>query len=132
MVSQLCLMCGSTYNCQTLCLGARLRYSLVVDEDVKKQTNKQALFSSASLSLYPYLLSPSIAICHPLSSLFSPPPSLTSFSLSLSSSLSPSPSLSLSLCLYIPNHLSPGLVPSLSLSPFSSRFLSIHALSLSL
>ena len=36
MVSQLCLM----YNCQTLCLGARPRYSLVVDEDVKKP-NKQ-------------------------------------------------------------------------------------------
>ena len=43
MVSQLCLMCGSTQNCQTLCLGARPRNSLVVDEDVKKphkQTNK--------------------------------------------------------------------------------------------
>ena len=36
MVSQLCLMCGSTQNCQTLCLGARPRYNLVVDEDVKK------------------------------------------------------------------------------------------------
>ena len=40
MVSQLCLMCGSTLNCQTLCLGARPRYSLVVDEDVKKPTNQ--------------------------------------------------------------------------------------------
>ena len=36
MVSQLSLMCGSTLNCQTLCLGACPRYSLVVDEDVKK------------------------------------------------------------------------------------------------
>ena len=40
MVSQLCLMCGSTKNCQTLCLGARPRYNLVVDEDVKKPTNQ--------------------------------------------------------------------------------------------
>ena len=40
MVSQLCLMCGHTYNCQTLCLGARPRYSLVVEEDVKKPTNQ--------------------------------------------------------------------------------------------
>ena len=40
MVSQLCLMCGSTLNCQTLCLGARPRYSLVVEEDVKKPTNQ--------------------------------------------------------------------------------------------
>ena len=43
MVSQLCLMCGSTLNCQTLCLGARPRYSLVVDEDVKKPTNQTNL-----------------------------------------------------------------------------------------
>ena len=46
MVSQLCLKCGSTLNCQTLCLGARPRYKLVVDEDVKKptkQTNLQCL-----------------------------------------------------------------------------------------
>ena len=44
MVSPLCLMCGSTYNCQTLRLGARPQYSLVVGKDVKKptnQTNKQ-------------------------------------------------------------------------------------------
>ena len=40
MVSQLCVMCGSTLNCQTLCLGARPRYNLVVDEDVKKPTNQ--------------------------------------------------------------------------------------------
>ena len=40
MVSQLCLMCGSTQNCQTLCLGAGPRYNLVVDEDVKKTTNQ--------------------------------------------------------------------------------------------
>ena len=31
-----CLMCGSTWNWQTLCLGAGPRYNLVVDEDVKK------------------------------------------------------------------------------------------------
>ena len=36
MVSQLCLMCGSTLNC----LGARPRYNLVVDEDIKKPTNQ--------------------------------------------------------------------------------------------
>ena len=29
--------------CQTLCLGARPRYSLVVDEDVKKPTNQPTL-----------------------------------------------------------------------------------------
>ena len=40
MVFQLCLMCGSTLNCQTLCLGARPRYNLVVDEDVKKPTRQ--------------------------------------------------------------------------------------------
>ena len=48
MVFLLCLVCGSTYNCQTLCLGARLRHSIVVDEDVKKptkQTNKYQCFS---------------------------------------------------------------------------------------
>ena len=43
MVSQLCLMCGSTLNCQTLCLGARPWYSLVVDKDVKKPTNQPTL-----------------------------------------------------------------------------------------
>ena len=49
MVSQLPLMCGrlaARKNCQTLCRGARPRYNLVVDEDVKKpskQTNKQAV-----------------------------------------------------------------------------------------
>ena len=37
MVSQLCLMFGSTQNFQTLCLGARPRYGLVVDEDQKKK-----------------------------------------------------------------------------------------------
>ena len=43
MVSQLCLMWGSTQHCQTLCLGACPRYNLVVDEDVKtpNQPNKQ-------------------------------------------------------------------------------------------
>ena len=40
MVSQLYLMCGSTLNYQTSCLGARPRYNLVVDEDVKKPTNQ--------------------------------------------------------------------------------------------
>ena len=40
MVSQLCLMCGSTSNCQTICLGARPRYMLVFDVDVKKPTNQ--------------------------------------------------------------------------------------------
>ena len=39
MVSQLCLVCGRTLNCQTLCLGARPRYNLEVAEDVKKPTN---------------------------------------------------------------------------------------------
>ena len=38
MVSQLCLMCGSTSR--RSCLGARPRYNLVVNEDVKKP-NKQ-------------------------------------------------------------------------------------------
>ena len=47
MVSQLCLMRGSTLNCQTLCLGARPRYSLVVDEDVKKPTNQPTKRRSA-------------------------------------------------------------------------------------
>ena len=53
MVSQLCLMCGSTLNCQTLCLGARPRYSLVVDEDVKKPTNQPTKSSSSSSSSSP-------------------------------------------------------------------------------
>ena len=43
MVSQLCLMCGTTYNYQTLYLGARPRYSLAVDEDVKKLTKQTKL-----------------------------------------------------------------------------------------
>ena len=53
MVSQLCLMCGSLLNCQTLCLGARPRYNLVVDEDVKKPTNqtKQKQFPTVFFSL---------------------------------------------------------------------------------
>ena len=45
MVSQLCLMCGSTSNCQTLCLGARPQYNLVVDEDVKEPTSQTNLNS---------------------------------------------------------------------------------------
>ena len=49
MVSQLCLMCGSMKNCQTLCLGARLRYSLVVDEDVKKPTKPNHPLNPGSL-----------------------------------------------------------------------------------
>ena len=51
MVSQLCLMCGRTLNCQTLFLGAHVQYKLVVDEDVKKsnkQTNKPVLFLQSS------------------------------------------------------------------------------------
>ena len=48
MVSELCLMCGSTLNCQTLCLGARPRYSLFVDEDVKKPTNQTKSNQSSS------------------------------------------------------------------------------------
>ena len=59
MVSQLCLMFGSTQNCETLCLGARPRYSLVVDEDVKKP-KKQPLQPCSSrlgaLSLIAYTL----------------------------------------------------------------------------
>ena len=43
MVSQLCLMCGSTKICQTLCLGARPRYNLVVDEDLKKPNKTKNL-----------------------------------------------------------------------------------------
>ena len=46
MFSRLCLVCGSTYNCQTLCIRARPRYSLVVNEDVKKtakRPNKQKI-----------------------------------------------------------------------------------------
>ena len=31
-------------NCQTLCLGARPRYNLVVDEDVKKPNKQTMLF----------------------------------------------------------------------------------------
>ena len=46
-------MCGSTLNCQTLCLGAYLRYSLVVDEDVKKPTKQ----TNISMELYSKLLS---------------------------------------------------------------------------
>ena len=64
MVSQLCLMCGSTLNCQTLCLGARPLYNLVVDQDVKKPTNQPAL----SLSLYLLItisLSMSVSLCFP-------------------------------------------------------------------
>ena len=51
MVSQLCLMCGSMLNCQTLCLEARPRYNLVVDEDVKNSTNQtnKALCKDADL-----------------------------------------------------------------------------------
>ena len=50
MVSQLCLMCGSTLNCQTLCLGARPRYNLVVDEDVKKRTNQPTKRTGAAIA----------------------------------------------------------------------------------
>ena len=51
MVSQLCLMCGRTLNCQTICLGARPRYNLVVDEDVKKPTKPNQNVSSFSYFL---------------------------------------------------------------------------------
>ena len=52
MVSQLCLMFGSTQNFQTLCLGARPRYGLVVDEDVKKPNkNKQTMEAKLISSL---------------------------------------------------------------------------------
>ena len=40
MVSPLCLVRGSTLNCQYVSRGARPRHSLVADEDVKN-TNKQ-------------------------------------------------------------------------------------------
>ena len=59
MVSQLCLMCGSTLNCQTLCLEARPRYSLVVDEDVKKPTNQptnSVILSLANVSILQVLI----------------------------------------------------------------------------
>ena len=39
-------------SCQTLCLGARPRYSLVLDEDVKKPTKQTALVSRHSLRQY--------------------------------------------------------------------------------
>ena len=92
MVSELCLMCGSTKNCQTLCLGVRPRYSLVVDEDVKKP-NKHAASN--------YLCSPSLPVCLSVCLCFSPPIcpllflSLFSPSLSVSVGL-PLPLLSLS------------------------------------
>ena len=40
MVSQLCLVCGSTHKLSDVSLGTRPRYSLVVEEDVKKLTNR--------------------------------------------------------------------------------------------
>ena len=36
MVSLLCLVCGSTLNCQDGSPGARLPYSIVLDEGAKK------------------------------------------------------------------------------------------------
>ena len=45
MVSPFCLVCSSTKICQTLCLGACRRYSLVVDEDVKKPNKKTKPFT---------------------------------------------------------------------------------------
>ena len=51
-VSPLCLVCGSTNNCQTSVLGSSA-IELVVDEDVKKPTNqptKQTKISSGSES----------------------------------------------------------------------------------
>ena len=73
MVSQLCLMCGSTQNCQTLCLGARPRNNLVVDDDVKKptkQTKKNYVSYSPSPLLHyisPILLNKSCSSMAPLS-----------------------------------------------------------------
>ena len=52
MVSQLCLMCGSTLNCQTLCLGARPRYNLALDENEKKPTNQQTKLLIATIVLF--------------------------------------------------------------------------------
>ena len=90
-VYQLCLICGSTLNCQTLCLGARPRYNLVVDEDVKKPTNQtNKLFISISLL---------------------PPPPL-SLSLSISSSSSSSFPSFPPFVFYILNHLKYTPVPS--------------------
>ena len=51
MVSQLCLMCGSTLNCQTHCLGARPQYNLEVDEDVKKPTKQNKNLKIAMIVL---------------------------------------------------------------------------------
>ena len=54
MVSKFCLICGSTYNCQTLCLGARPRYNPVVDENFKKstkQTNKALMLGAYSATV---------------------------------------------------------------------------------
>ena len=86
MVFQLCLMCGSRYNCHTLCLGARPRYNLVVDEDVKKP-NKQTNESSACWASH--------------SSPFLSPVSLSSISVCLSVYLSLSLCLCLCLCLSV-------------------------------
>ena len=52
MVSQLCLMGGSTVNCQILCPGARPRYSLDVDEDVKKPANQPTYYGNYDNSCY--------------------------------------------------------------------------------
>ena len=46
VVSQPCLMC-----CQSLCLGARLRYNLEVDENVKKLNEQTNNLLSLALSL---------------------------------------------------------------------------------
>ena len=96
MVYQLCLMCGCTQNCKTLCLGTRPRYSLVVDEDFKK-LNKLTFPISLSFSL-------------------SPPPSLSLISY---------PPISLNLCLLISLYLSPYLSLSFSFFLSSSPYLSL-------
>ena len=48
-------------NCQTLCLGARPRYNLEVDEDVKKPTKQNKTISLSQVtSLHNYI----VASCH--------------------------------------------------------------------
>ena len=65
-MTQLCLVCGSTENYQTLCLGARPRYNLIVDEDVKKPNKQTNLLLSPArhpFPLYPTLLY-SLSACY--------------------------------------------------------------------
>ena len=118
MVFQLCLVCGSTLNFQTLCLGACPRYNLVVDEDVKKPTNQLCVSLSIYLSdSFPSSLSlplhSSLFRCHFVSLSVYPPslrlpgslsaylPVSVSFSFYLCASLSSSLSLYLSFSLFL-------------------------------